>query len=92
MTYGHNDPASAVSAAAVERALARATGTWGGYRAWRPSGSPVRAVTAQAPKSAPQLVPAPVAVPVPRPANDVIPVDPCCEQFELKKGCIGNGY
>ena len=34
MTYGQSSPASAESAA-VERALARASGTWGGYQAWR---------------------------------------------------------
>ena len=35
MTYGHRDRASAASAAAVQRALVRASGTWGGYQAWR---------------------------------------------------------
>ena len=35
MTYGHRTRASAANAAAVERALARASGTWGGFQAWR---------------------------------------------------------
>jgi hypothetical protein len=34
MTYGHSTRLSAGNAA-VERALARASGTWGGYQAWR---------------------------------------------------------
>jgi len=34
MTYGRSTRASAANSA-VERALARATGTWGGYQAWR---------------------------------------------------------
>jgi len=34
MTYGQGSPASAKDPA-VERALARASGTWGGYQAWR---------------------------------------------------------
>ena len=34
MTYGHSNRAPAMNAA-VERALARASGTWGGYQAWR---------------------------------------------------------
>ena len=34
MTYGHRTRASAANSA-VERALARASGTWGGYQAWR---------------------------------------------------------
>ena len=33
MTYGHKPRASAASEA-VERALARAAGMWGGYQAW----------------------------------------------------------
>ena len=33
MTDGHSNRASAVNA--VARALARASGTWGGYQAWR---------------------------------------------------------
>jgi hypothetical protein len=87
MTYGYRDRASAASAAAVQRALVRASGTWGGYRACRPSRTQVRAVAEQAPKSAPQPAPGPV----PRPANDLTPADPDCEQIELKKGSIGNG-
>ena len=35
MTYGHSDRAFTVSAAAVQRALVCASGTWGGYQAWR---------------------------------------------------------
>jgi predicted phage gp36 major capsid-like protein len=34
MTYGQRSPASAKDET-VERALARASGTWGGYQAWR---------------------------------------------------------
>ena len=34
MTYGQSNLAPAENAA-VERALARASGTWGGYQAWR---------------------------------------------------------
>jgi hypothetical protein len=34
MTYGQCSPASAEDSA-VERARARASGTWGGYQAWR---------------------------------------------------------
>ena len=33
MTYGHSTRAPAESA--VEKALARASGTWGGYQVWR---------------------------------------------------------
>ena len=33
MTYGHGNRAPAKNA--LERALARASGTWGGYQAWR---------------------------------------------------------
>jgi hypothetical protein len=33
MTYGHADRAPAENA--VAKALARASGTWGGYQAWR---------------------------------------------------------
>jgi predicted phage gp36 major capsid-like protein len=34
MAYGQSSPASAKNDL-VERALARASGTWGGYQAWR---------------------------------------------------------
>jgi hypothetical protein len=34
MAYGQSSPASAKNDP-VERALARASGTWGGYQAWR---------------------------------------------------------
>ena len=34
MTYGHSNRVPAENAV-VERALARAAGTWGGYQAWR---------------------------------------------------------
>ena len=34
MTYGHSNRAPAANAV-VDRALASATGTWGGYQAWR---------------------------------------------------------
>ena len=34
MTYGHSTRVPAENAA-VQRALARASGTWGGYQAWR---------------------------------------------------------
>ena len=34
MTYGHSTRLSAENAA-VQRALVRASGTWGGYQAWR---------------------------------------------------------
>ena len=34
MTYGHSTRAPAADAV-VQRALIRATGTWGGYQAWR---------------------------------------------------------
>ena len=34
MTYGHSPRAPAASAL-VRRALERASGTWGGYQAWR---------------------------------------------------------
>jgi hypothetical protein len=34
MTYGHSARALADSAL-VEKAVARASGTWGGYQAWR---------------------------------------------------------
>lgn len=34
MTYGHSTRLSAANAA-VQRALVRASGTWGGYQAWR---------------------------------------------------------
>jgi hypothetical protein len=34
MTYGHSIRASAASAL-TQRALERASGTWGGYQAWR---------------------------------------------------------
>jgi hypothetical protein len=34
MTYGHSTRALADSAV-VEKAMARASGTWGGYQAWR---------------------------------------------------------
>ena len=33
MTYGHSNRAPAENA--VAKALARASGTWGGYQAWR---------------------------------------------------------
>ena len=33
MTYGHSNRAPAETA--VAKALARASGTWGGYQAWR---------------------------------------------------------
>jgi hypothetical protein len=34
MTYGHSPRASAETSV-VDRALSRASGTWGGYQAWR---------------------------------------------------------
>ena len=34
MTYGQRSPASEKDPV-IERALARASGTWGGYRGWR---------------------------------------------------------
>lgn len=34
MTYGHSTQPSAGNAA-IQRALARASGSWGGYQAWR---------------------------------------------------------
>jgi hypothetical protein len=34
MTYGHSTRVPAENSA-VQRALARASGTWGGYQAWR---------------------------------------------------------
>jgi hypothetical protein len=35
MTYGHRSRASAENHAATERAVARGSGTWGDYQAWR---------------------------------------------------------
>lgn len=83
MTYGHSDRASAASAAAVQRALARAAGTWGGYRAWRQPTTPARDGAERKTMPAPE--------PVRQPANDVTRVALDCQQLDLKKGCIGNG-
>jgi predicted phage gp36 major capsid-like protein len=41
MAYGQSSPASAKNDL-VERALARASGTWGGYQAWRQLDADVR--------------------------------------------------
>jgi hypothetical protein len=83
MTYGYRDRASAASAAAVQRALDRASGTWGGYRAVWPAVAQKSVVAEKTPKPAPNRTPAP--------ANDLTLADPLIEQLELKKGCIGNG-
>ena len=84
MTYGHSDRASAASDAAVKRALARAAGTWGGYRAWRQPKTPVRDAAERMTEPAPKLAP--------EPANDVTLAEPDCEQRDYEKGCIGNGF
>lgn len=87
MTYGHSDRASAASAAAVQRALARAEGTWGGYRAFRPAATQPSVAVAQAPKPAPE----PAPKPAPNPANDATLAGQLCEHLEGKKGYIGYG-
>ena len=68
MTYGHGDRVFAASAAAVQRALVRASGTWGGYQAW------------------PQFNPDRLGLIEARPANDVTPARPLCEQSHQTKG------
>ena len=57
MTYGHSTRVSPVSAA-TQHAIARASGTWGGYQAWRQLD----------PEKRLQLVEQALAVP----ANDII--------------------
>ena len=68
MSYGHSERASAASAAAVQRALVRASGTWGGYQVCR------------------QFDPDRLGLIEPKPANDVMPACPLCEQPDQMKG------
>lgn len=91
MAYGYRDRASAASAAAVQRALARAAGTWGGYRAWRPAVAQRLIAAEQASEPVPIPAPAPAPNPAPNPANDASLGGPRREQFEPKKGYFGHG-
>jgi hypothetical protein len=71
VTYDHSNRAFAANSAAVQQALARASGTWGGYQAWRPFDPDHRLeLVKQTPKS----------------ANDDTRSHPLCEQPDWKEG------